>query len=117
MLVTAVITTHKRKPDVVERALKSVLKQTYDNIEVFVVDDNDPSFIERIATEEVMSQYENNPKVTYIQHEYNKNGSAARNTGWLHAKGKYITYIDDDDEIFHLLCNFEDVDFDKYFTY
>jgi glycosyltransferase involved in cell wall biosynthesis len=37
--------------------------------------------------------------VTYIQHEYNKNGSAARNTGWLHAKGKYITYIDDDDEI------------------
>ena len=25
--------------------------------------------------------------------------------------------LDDDDEIFHLLCNFDDVDFDKYFTY
>lgn len=25
--------------------------------------------------------------------------------------------LDDDDEIFHLLCNFEDVDFGKYFTY
>jgi hypothetical protein len=25
--------------------------------------------------------------------------------------------LDDDDEIFHLLCNFEDVDFDKYFIY
>ncbi len=25
--------------------------------------------------------------------------------------------LDDDDEIFHLLCNFEDVNFDKYFTY
>ena len=25
--------------------------------------------------------------------------------------------LDDDDEIFHLLCNFEDVGFDKYFTY
>ena len=25
--------------------------------------------------------------------------------------------LDDDDEIFHLLCNFEDVDFDKYFMY
>ena len=25
--------------------------------------------------------------------------------------------LDDDDEIFHLLCNFEDVDFEKYFTY
>ncbi|MBO5738026.1 hypothetical protein J6R97_01655 [bacterium] len=25
--------------------------------------------------------------------------------------------LNDDDEIFHLLCNFEDVNFDKYFTY
>ena len=25
--------------------------------------------------------------------------------------------LDDNDEIFHLLCNFEDVDFDKYFDY
>ena len=25
--------------------------------------------------------------------------------------------LDDDDDIFHLLCNFEDVDFDKYFSY
>ena len=25
--------------------------------------------------------------------------------------------LDDDDDIFHLLCNFEDVDFDRYFTY
>lgn len=25
--------------------------------------------------------------------------------------------LDDNDEIFHLLCNFEDVDFDKFFTY
>ena len=25
--------------------------------------------------------------------------------------------LDDDDDIFHLLCNFEDVDFDKYFTW
>ena len=25
--------------------------------------------------------------------------------------------LDDDDDIFHLLCNFDDVDFDKFFTY
>ncbi len=25
--------------------------------------------------------------------------------------------LDDDDEIFHLLCSFDDVDFDKYFSY
>jgi glycosyltransferase involved in cell wall biosynthesis len=37
--------------------------------------------------------------VKYIKHENNKNGSAARNTGWRNAHGEYITYLDDDDEI------------------
>jgi glycosyltransferase involved in cell wall biosynthesis len=83
----------------IARAVDSVLNQTYENIEIFVVDDNDPSFLERKATEKVMKQYENNPKVSYIKHESNKNGSAARNTGWRLAKGEYITYLDDDDEI------------------
>lgn len=97
-LVSVVIPTYRR-PDMIARAVESVLNQTYDNIEIFVVDDNDPSFPERKATEEVMAQFESNPRVTYIQHERNKNGSAARNTGWRQAKGEYITYLDDDDEI------------------
>ena len=97
-LVSVVIPTYKR-PDMIARAVESVLNQTYDNIEIFVVDDNDPSFPERKATEEVMAQFESNPQVTYIQHECNKNGSAARNTGWRQANGDYITYLDDDDEI------------------
>lgn len=97
-LVSVIIPTYKR-PDMIARAVESVLNQTYNSIEIIVVDDNDPSFPERKATEEVMSKFETNPRVTYIQHERNKNGSAARNTGWRQAKGKYITYLDDDDEI------------------
>ena len=38
--VSVVITTYKR-PITLERAIKSVLNQTYDNIEIIVVDDND----------------------------------------------------------------------------
>ena len=97
-LVSIVIPTYKR-PDMLARAIDSVLNQTYENVEIFVVDDNAPSFPERMATEEIMKQYDSNPKVTYIKHDYNKNGSAARNTGWHLAKGKYITFLDDDDEI------------------
>lgn len=97
-LVSVVIPTYKR-PNTVSRAIQSVLGQTYDNIEIIVVDDNNPSTPEREATECVMTQYQLNPQVTYIQHECNKNGSAARNTGWRQANGKYITFIDDDDEI------------------
>lgn len=97
-LVSVIIPTYKR-PDMISRAVDSVLNQTYENIEIFVVDDNNPTFPERTATEKVMKQYENNTKVSYIKHECNKNGSAARNTGWRLARGKYITYLDDDDEI------------------
>ena len=38
-LVTTVITTYKRKPEIVKRALDSIVGQTYDNIEIFVVND------------------------------------------------------------------------------
>lgn len=97
-LVSVVIPTFKR-PEMLSRAVESVLNQTYANIEIFVVDDNDPLFPERDATEKVMERFKSNSKVKYIQHESNKNGSAARNTGWRCAKGKYITFLDDDDEI------------------
>ena len=97
-LVSVVIPTYKR-PDMIERAVNSVLNQSYTNIEIFVVDDNSPSFPERHQTEIVMKQFEGNHQVTYLKHDKNMNGSAARNTGWQHAKGKYITFLDDDDEI------------------
>lgn len=97
-LVSVIIPTYKR-PDMISRAIYSVLNQTYSNIEIFVIDDNDPSFPERTLTEEVMAEYASNRNVTYIQHERNKGGSAARNSGWRCAKGDYITFLDDDDEI------------------
>ena len=39
MLVTAVITTHKRPASLVERAIRSILNQTHKEIEIIVVDD------------------------------------------------------------------------------
>lgn len=97
-LVSVVIPTYKR-PDMIVRAVNSVINQTYPNIEIIVVDDNDPAFPERKATEQVMEQYEDDSRVIYLKHEKNRNGAAARNTGWRQAKGEYITYLDDDDEI------------------
>lgn len=97
-LVSIVIPTYSR-PMYLERCIESVLGQTYCNIELIVVDDNNPNTNERLETEKVMEKYTNNEKVCYLKHSHNKNGSAARNTGWKHSKGKYITFIDDDDEI------------------
>jgi len=95
-LVSIIIPTYK-SGDTLKLAIESALNQTYQNIEVIVVDDNNPNTDFRIKTEIVMKNYEDNPKVKYIKHEKNKNGSAARNTGFRTSKGNYICFLDDDD--------------------
>ena len=97
VFVSVVIPTYKR-PDKLDVAIKSVLQQSYPNVEVIVVDDNDPDTEGRRLTEEKMTQFDNEPRVRYIKHERNKNGSAARNTGARAAKGEYVAFLDDDDE-------------------
>lgn len=97
-LVSVIIPTYSR-PTYLKRAVESVLNQTYKNIEIIVVDDNDPDTEARIETQNIMKELAAHPCITYLKHQHNKNGSAARNTGWRNAKGKYITFLDDDDEI------------------
>ncbi len=95
-LVSIVIPTYKR-PDMLVRAIRSVLNQTYERIEVIVVDDNGKNSEDQLRTEALIQDYKE--VISYIVHDNNKGGSAARNTGWKAASGKYITYLDDDDEI------------------
>ena len=96
-LVSVIIPTYKR-PDGLERAIKSVMAQTYGNIEIIVVDDNDADSNARTATSEIMYQYKNDPRIHYELHPHNKGGAEARNTGLKHAKGSYIAFLDNDDE-------------------
>lgn len=98
-MVTVIITTYKRA-DFLERAINSVLNQTYKDFELIVVDDNDSNTEYRKSVEKIMKKYSNNNKIIYIQHEKNKNGAAARNTGIKLAKGEYIAFLDDDDYFF-----------------
>ncbi len=80
-----------------ERTIKSVLDQTYKNIEIIVVDDNGLGTENQIKTSEVMRRFSDFENVFYVCHEVNKNGSAARNTGVNNSHGKYISLLDDDD--------------------
>ena len=94
--VSTIITTYRRA-DMLKRAIDSVLNQTYSNIEVIVVDDNDEKSEDRKNTEEIMTSYANNPKVKYIKHKGNMNGAAARNTGIKNSTGEIVCFLDDDD--------------------
>ena len=98
-LVSVVIPTFRR-PDKLERAIESVLAQTYPRVEVIVVDDNDPDTEGRLLTEQIMFRYVANSRVRYIKHEHNKNGSAARNTGARNSDAEFVAFLDDDDEFF-----------------
>ncbi len=89
--VSVIIPTCNR-PDLINGAVESVLAQTYQDFEIIVVDDG----IKQRAKEIIDSI--NDKRIRYIQHEKNKGGAAARNTGIKNAKGKYIAFLDDDDE-------------------
>jgi len=89
-LVTVVITTRNRA-SLIERAIKSVLYQTYKPIELIVVDDFSSD-----NTEVILRKFKN--KIIFIRHKECKGGAAARMTGSQKAKGNYIAFLDDDDE-------------------
>jgi len=95
-MVTVIIPTYKRA-QYINRAIQSILDQTYKEVQIIVVDDNDPNTEYRTLLEKKMEKYKENKKVMYIQHEKNKNGAVARNTGIKQAIGEYITFLDDDD--------------------
>ncbi len=94
--VSVIIPTYKRSNFLIE-AINSVLLQSYSNIEIIVVDDNDPNSEWRQQTKQKMQKYSSESRVKYICHEKNKNGSAARNTGIMCSTGDYLCFLDDDD--------------------
>ena len=88
--VSIVIPTYKR-PQLLSRAIDSVLAQTFTDFEVIVVDD-DPAG----SAEPIVRAY-TDARVQYLKNEGVHGGSAARNTGIRAARAEYIAFLDDDD--------------------
>lgn len=90
-LVSIVIPTHNRS-DMLQRALSSVFNQTYQNIEVIVVDDGSQD-----DTQEVLKNYIDS-RLKVLKNEVPKGACNARNKGIQEASGEFVTFLDDDDE-------------------
>lgn len=95
--VSAIITTYKRPLDVLKRSLDSVRNQTYENLEIIIVDDSPESFEGRKLIEDYLNQLKED-RLIYIKHPKNMGANAARNTGINNSTGSYIAFLDDDDE-------------------
>ena len=72
-----------------EEAIKSVLEQTYDNIEILLINDGSAEDIS-----EILNNY--GYKINYIYQE-NSGAASARNKGINNSKGEYISFLDSDD--------------------
>ncbi|MBP3461181.1 MAG: glycosyltransferase family 2 protein [Bacilli bacterium] len=94
--VSIIIPTYKRTNEL-KRAIDSAIKQTYKNIEIIVIDDNAKNIEIRKQVEEIMKNY---PTVKYIQNKENLGGALTRNVGIQTATGKFVSFLDDDDEFY-----------------
>lgn len=94
--LVSVVTPTYRQSDLLERAIKSVLNQTYKNIEMLVVNDNenDNPFSQKVK--EIVNRFDD-PRLKLILQDRHINGAAARNAGIQAANGEYIAFLDDDD--------------------
>ena len=93
-LVSVVIPTHNR-PFYLRRAIESVLKQDYKNLEIVVIVDGYSKETEELVSE--LNIVAINP-IKVIQTIDKVGGSEARNIGAENANGDYIALLDDDDE-------------------
>jgi glycosyltransferase involved in cell wall biosynthesis len=90
-LISVIIPAYNRETKIV-RAVASVLAQTYENIEVIVVDDASPDGT-AAAVEAI-----GDPRVRLVRHDRNRGAGTARNTGVAAARGEWIAFQDSDDD-------------------
>lgn len=91
-LVSAVITT-KNRSGLLSRALQSVYRQSYQNLEVIVVDDGSTD-----ETSAVLKEFASRRSIVQIHNEQSLGACRARNQGIEAARGEFIAGLDDDDE-------------------
>ena len=89
--VSIIIPTYNRAY-ILDKAIESILSQTYTNFEIIIVDDGSID-----STEKLVASYTDN-RIKYIKHKKNQGAVAARNTGIEASRGQYIAFQDSDTE-------------------
>ena len=99
MKVSIIIPIYKVEP-YIERCIQSVLRQTYRDLEVILVDDCTPDRSMEMAKACIeQSPLSKDLQIVYLRHEQNRGVSVCRNDGIDAATGEYLMFIDSDDYI------------------
>src|SRR3569832_2053216 len=89
-LVSVVIPTYNRA-HCIEQAIRSALRQNFTDYEIIIADDGSTD-----ATEQAVARIDD-PRVRFVR-KANGGCSSARNFGVANAAGKYVAFLDSDDE-------------------
>lgn len=76
------------------RCINSIMEQTYQNLEIILVDDGSTD-----DSPQICDEYATKDKRIKVFHQKNQGVSTARNTGLNHATGEFIGFVDADDWI------------------
>ena len=90
-LVSVVVPVYNVEP-YLHRCVDSILTQTYQNLEVILVDDGSPDNCSIICDEYAKLD----PRI-HVIHKENGGVSSARNAALDAARGDYVTFVDSDD--------------------
>lgn len=92
LVLFSIIVPIYKVEDCLRRCVESIIRQTYRDFEVLLIDDGSPDNCPAICDE----YSARDPRIRVI-HKQNGGLVSARNTGIQNAKGKYICYVDGDD--------------------
>lgn len=92
-LVSIVVPVYKVE-EYLSKCIESLLGQTYEHIEIILVDDGSPD-----SCPEICEYYCKKDGRIKVIHQDNGGLAAARNVGLAHAKGEYVAFVDSDDYV------------------
>lgn len=94
-LISILIPVYNVKAKYLRECIESILRQTYDNFEICLVDDAST----KEETRETLKKYKDNPRIRIRYRKKNGHISKASNDALDMAKGEYIALVDNDDTL------------------
>ena len=94
--VSVIITTYGRDIKIVKEAVESADNQTFDNLEVLIIDDNGYGTEKQLDNQKFFSE-SGYRRVRYLVNKKNEGVQFSRNRGILESGGEFVAFLDDDD--------------------
>lgn len=94
--VSVIITTYGRDIKIVKEAVESADNQTFDNLEVLIIDDNGYGTEKQLDNQKFFSESRYR-RVRYLVNKKNEGVQFSRNRGILESEGEFVAFLDDDD--------------------